>query len=788
MSQKPTYEELEQRIIYLEEDTIKRKRAEELVKESAEKYRQLSEGTFEAVVWHDEGKIIEANEQYYNIFGYKPEELAGKDAILLTSTPDSAKFMKEQMSSGRLGPYEVVGLKNDGTQFPMEIRAKKMQYKGKIARMAAIRDLTARKQAEEALQKAYAELEMRVKERTAELAKTNEQLKQEIAERKRTEKALKESEELIASFFIDAPAGFAILDHQLRYIKINESLAKMNRLPMEEHIGKSISEVIGDHLAQKIVPILERVLKTGGPIINSELSGSIPGEKGPARHWVFNAFPITWAGQKGIAHIIVEITQQKRAEEALRESESMIRALINATTDSVFLIDAEGTVILMNNGGIKRLGLSLDDIIGRCIYDFLPEDVAERRKAKAEQVVASGKPIRFADQRTGMHLDNTIYPVFNTQGRVEKVAVFARDITERKQIEEALRHEREQLFSIFNSINQVVYVTDPKTYEILYVNDAVKNAFEKHLVGSLCYREFQGMESPCDFCTNEIILKEKYKPYQWEYHNPILKRDYLLTDRIIKWPDGRDVRFEIAIDITKRKQAEEALILSNKELQKESNQRKILSKRLIDLLEKDRHEIAMELHDHIGQVLTSLKMNLEMVGSQLRPANTELASQIKAAEQKAIKALKDIKSISYGLKPRILETLGLESSLRELFNEIQKGADIQLHFFSGNIPHLFGREKELAVYRIAQEALANVLKHARATSVYVNLVKKEEVLSLSVEDDGVGFIQDEAVKISEWKGPLGLVIMRERAMQLGGELHIESQPGKGTLVLAEIPI
>jgi len=213
-----------------------------------------------------------------------------------------------------------------------------------------------------------------------------------------------------------------------------------------------------------------------------------------------------------------------------------------------------------------------------------------------------------------------------------------------------------------------------------------------------------------------------------------------------------------------------------------------LSKRLIDLLEKDRHEIAMELHDHIGQVLTSLKINLEIIGSQLKPPKTELASQIKAAEQKAIQALKDIKSISHGLKPSTLDALGLESSLRELFNEIQKGADMQIHFFSRNVPPRFARKKELAVYRIAQEALTNVLKHARAKDVHVNLAKKDKVLSLSVEDDGVGFIRDEAVKISKGKGSLGLFIMRERAIQLGGELRIESQPGKGTLVLVEIPL
>jgi PAS domain S-box-containing protein len=130
---------------------------------------------------------------------------------------------------------------------------------------------------------------------------------------------------------------------------------------------------------------------------------------------------------------------------------------------------------------------------------------------------------------------------------------------EHRQPEEELNSEREQLLSLFESINEIIYVADPETYEILYANKFLKEAFGKDLEGGTCYRELQGLDEPCDFCTNKIILKQKGKPYTWEYHNPVLDRHYMITDRIIKWPDGRDVRFELAIDITERKEAEEAL-------------------------------------------------------------------------------------------------------------------------------------------------------------------------------------------------------------------------------------
>lgn len=221
---------------------------------------------------------------------------------------------------------------------------------------------------------------------------------------------------------------------------------------------------------------------------------------------------------------------------------------------------------------------------------------------------------------------------------------------------------------------------------------------------------------------------------------------------------------------------------------REQKQRKILSKKLIDLLEKDRQWIAVELHDHICQTLTSLKMNLEMIHEKLKPDHSELETQIATAQERTMQVIKDVKNVSHGLWPATIDVLGVVSSLRELFNEIQQQADVKIQFFSRGIPEQFKEEKELAIYRIAQEALTNIIRHARAKNVFVNLVKKDEKLSLSVEDDGVGFDQDKVMKPSERKGELGLLIMRERAVQLDGEFTVESKIGKGTHLLVEIPL
>ena len=141
----------------------------------------------------------------------------------------------------------------------------------------------------------------------------------------------------------------------------------------------------------------------------------------------------------------------------------------------------------------------------------------------------------------------------------ENILVSFFDITEGKRAAEAIDFQRRQLLSIFNSMNDFIYVSDPLTHEILFVNQRLKNIIGEDPTGLLCYKTLQGYDRPCDFCTNQIILKNPDKPHIWEYRNPKLNIDVAIVDQIIRWPDGRDVRLEIAVDITGKKMAEEAL-------------------------------------------------------------------------------------------------------------------------------------------------------------------------------------------------------------------------------------
>jgi histidine kinase len=224
------------------------------------------------------------------------------------------------------------------------------------------------------------------------------------------------------------------------------------------------------------------------------------------------------------------------------------------------------------------------------------------------------------------------------------------------------------------------------------------------------------------------------------------------------------------------------------ELEKSNSRRKFLSKRIIDLLETDRKRIAMELHDDIGQMLTTLKMDLEWILGHSRAGDASFDFRLMSALEKAIQAIRGVREISYGLRPSVLDNLGLLPSMQNLINDFNRTANIDIHFFSRNVPKRLDPDAETAIYRVFQEALTNVMKHAQAKHVHISFVARDGLLSLSVEDDGIGFESELTNGSPEGKSSMGLLIMRERVVQVNGELSIESRPGAGTLILAEIPL
>ena len=279
-----------------------------------------------------------------------------------------------------------------------------------------------------------------------------------------------------------------------------------------------------------------------------------------------------------------------------------------------------------------------------------------------------------------------------------------------------------------------------------------------------------------------------------------------LRSSLVREPDGKGVLWLLCLaDVTAQKEAEQRLEnlaasleeqvrdrtaeleRSEARARDEAGRRRHLAGRLVELLEEDRRATAMALHDDIGQILAGAKMQLESAQADLEGDRSETARQLGLAAEHLQDAVGRLRSTSRGLHPTSLSVLGLEAALRSL-NEESRGSGCRLRFFFHQVPADLDPDRALAVFRIAQEAVTNAVRHSGCSEIHVSLSVRDDALHLTVEDDGCGFEWDEAVSEASGKGPLGLVIMRERAFHARGSLHVDSTPGRGTVVTSEIPL
>ena len=392
----------------------------------------------------------------------------------------------------------------------------------------------------------------------------------DITEQKRAEEALRDSESFLNSVIDQSPYPMWIADHQGTLIRMNKALGDLLHISKEEVVGKY--NVLRDNLVQDqgFLPLVKRVFEEGD-IVRFELKYDSSQLKHiQLRRSTFvildvTIFPIKDSGGKITNAVIqhMDITERKQAEEALQDSEQRYRGVVENAAIGIDVVDAEGRFLQVNKSLAQMLGYSEGELLKLTIFDVShPDDVEVSRVNHQTMVHGETDSYRFEkryQRKDGevMWADVSVSPVRGTDGgHLSTIGVIA-DITDRKKAEEALRSEREQLVSIFESINEVILVIDPRSFEILYANKFTEDLYGKTLRGGHCYERLNNLASPCEHCDIDKVMALKGKPYQWEYHNHVLNKDFLATDKIISWSDGHDVKFQIAVDITRRKLEEQ---------------------------------------------------------------------------------------------------------------------------------------------------------------------------------------------------------------------------------------
>jgi signal transduction histidine kinase len=237
----------------------------------------------------------------------------------------------------------------------------------------------------------------------------------------------------------------------------------------------------------------------------------------------------------------------------------------------------------------------------------------------------------------------------------------------------------------------------------------------------------------------------------------------------------------VAHNITDLKKAEEALRESETRLRS-------LSFQLMKAQEMERMRLSKELHDELGQALALLKHRMRSIQSKLQKGQSSLHEECEETNRYLDQIIENVRRLSRDLSPSILEDLGLTSALQWLIENFDKQYSLMTSFDIDNIDELFPKETQTNFYRISQEALTNIGKHAEAKHVSFAVKENEGCVSLIIEDDGKGFDVDKVrARHSPEKG-LGLDAMEERAHMLGASLDIKSQVGEGTRITLTIPI
>jgi PAS domain S-box-containing protein len=489
-----------------------------------------------------------------------------------------------------------------------------------------------------------------------------------------------------------------------------------------------------------------------------------------------------------------EIEDRKRTEADLQRTTEYLENVIDNSVDAIGIVDRRGKIILWNRRSVEIYGYTREELADKTAFDLYADPAELDRmlqKLRRDSVVREFEIFMKKKDGTVVPMDISISLLKDGRGCTIGSVCLARDLSERKKAEAALKHAQEELSrysrdlerqvrersqeinSILRYTPSVVYIKD-RAGRYTLVNSRYEEVFgirNEQIRGKTDHEIFPQVMAD-QFRASDLRVLTHRSSYQIEEAFP--QADGTRTYLSVKFPIYNDQGDPtglcgIATDITALKKAQDQL--------------RRLSGSIMANQEKERRAIARELHDELGQVLTALRMDAVWLGDRLRQHDPKACDRALAMCQLIDHTIDEVRGLATRLRPGVLDDLGLLDALDWYITDFEKRTGITCIFKHRDVPEVDGIGAT-AAYRIAQEALTNVTRHAAASQVRVSLQPEKGLLTLAVVDNGRGFDARE-IATSEC---LGLAGMRERAGLLGGSLEIRSRPGKGTKVLFKLPI
>ncbi len=633
-----------------------------------------------------------------------------------------------------------------------------------------------------------------------------------------TKVALSESEQRFR-LLIDSLQDYSVFPLSVdgRVSNWNLGAERLKGYSTEEALGLHISIFFPEEENAERVP--ERILKRAEAEGRSEYEGWLLRKDG-SRFWgtvVLSAMRDQEGRLRGFSNVARDVTERKKSEEALRESERLSRTVIEEVSENICLVDVEtGCVVASNPAFREALGYTEDELRRMTLYDIVAHDRKSiernmRRTVENRHTLIGERQYRRKD---GSLLDVEASGSIILRGGRETICVVAHDITERARAQRLLE---ERVTTLSNIAATLAF--DLPTEETL-------NTLAKSAVGAstavacavvLIDKEtdvlhlFGAYGLPEGYTTG---LQEAYRAgvespslRAYRTREPVLVRDvrrFLLADPLYG-PIHRFTR-EVPWDVTyhlpliSRRRALGAIFFFFLPEQEPGEDEQVFLKAIADqtavALENARHfadargkaaleerqRLARELHDSVSQALYGIALGTKTARKLVDQDPQLVADPLDYVLSLAEAGLAEMRALIFELRPESLETEGLVSALQKQAAALRARHEIEVEAYLCAEPEASPEAKE-ALYRIAQEALHNTVKHARASTVKIEMRCDPGHLTFLVSDDGVGFDPD-----GDFPGHLGLRSMRERAVRLGGVLEVDSATGKGTRIRVCVPI
>jgi PAS domain S-box-containing protein len=702
-------------------------------------------------------------------------------------------------------------------------------------------EITERKQMGDELRRSREELEVRVKERTAELMDVVEELQDEMSERKRIEEALIEQSRILEAFFTSTITPLVLLDKDFSFIRVNEAYARVCQRGISEFAGHNHFEF---YPHEENEAIFRRVVETKAPYQTFAKPFSFPDHpEWGVTYWDWTLTPLL--DDNGEVEFLVfsleDVTERKRAEQALHAASLYTRSLIEASLDPLVTISAEGKVMDVNRATELFTGLSRQKLIGSDFSDYFTDPVKAKEGYQQAFTEGSVRDYPLAIRHTSGKVTDVLYHATvyrNETGEIQGVFAAARDITELKEAQKRTEATNSLLNLFVKKTTRKEYLDSVieliqtwsgcRCVGIRVLNEKDCIPYESYLGFSqefwesenllsvkydqcACIRVATGKPDPQDRpvmtpagsfrCENTfefvgslseeekarfrgVCVKKGFKSVAIipiRYQEKILGAIHLADEGEGRVPISNVQFIEFMAPLIG-----EALNRFNleEELKDSEASLRYLSAQLLTVQENERRGIARDLHDGVGQMLTAIKFQIESA-LQLKNKKKSLETVVPLIKE----SIEEVRRVQMDLRPSTLDDLGVLATLEWFCREYQKiysniRIEKKTELQESDVP----MPLKTVIYRVTQEALNNIAKHSKANLVRVSLNKKESKIELTIRDDGIGFDVEQVLNLEGSKRGLGLTSMSERTELSGGSFVIETTPGDGTMIRATWPI